>query len=112
MTFLRMPVYWPEILLSLVLLTRKTSSDRPFKRSQTTLILILLAAGDSSQFRGGKKRRRDTWFGLETKENFTDFKRWWHRKGKFAAGGMDLKSCKDAENAYNDWVSQGSAKVK
>jgi hypothetical protein len=36
--------------------------------------------------RGGKIRRRDRWFGLETTRDFAQFKRWWHRSGKCPTG--------------------------
>lgn len=53
------------------------------------------ARGES--FRGGKKKDRDQWFGLETKPDFEAFKLWWHRVGK---QGKDLTCKADADKAY------------
>lgn len=53
------------------------------------------ARGES--FRGGKKKDRDQWFGLESKPDFEEFQRWWHRVGK---QGKDLTCKADADQAY------------
>jgi hypothetical protein len=84
----------------------------PFRRPPLILILVLQAAGGSRQLRGGKKKKRDKWFGFENKPDFEDFRRWWHRVGKFEADGMDLNSRKAVEDVYNDWVVRGRPKVK
>jgi hypothetical protein len=70
-------------------------------------IVVFVLASSGSNFQGGKKGRRDRWYGFEKRDDFSDFRRWWHRIGKDTAGGMDLQSRQAAEEAYNDWVSQG-----
>jgi hypothetical protein len=57
--------------------------------------------------RGGRATRRDRWFGLEDKPDFTDFRRWWHREGKDEAGGNDIANRQEAERTYDDWISRG-----
>ncbi|MBD2777037.1 hypothetical protein [Iningainema tapete] len=59
-------------------------------------------------FRGGKKRKRDKWYGYDDQ----DFQRWWHRQGKAEYGGRDLDNAEEARQAYEDWVSRGKPKVK
>jgi hypothetical protein len=66
----------------------------------------------SAQFRGGRQARRDRWYGLEDEPDFHEFRRWWHRRGKDAAGGTDLKSRKEALYAYDTWVNQRRPRVK
>jgi hypothetical protein len=88
------------------------SMSPPFSQLQPILILVLLAAERPKRLRGGKKVRRDNWFGLETKADFPPFKRWWHREGKDAAGGSDLTSAKEAQEAYDEWVAQGRPTAK
>ena len=75
-------------------------------------IVVFFVVADGNGFRGGKLGRRDSWYGLEDKEDFPAFRHWWHRVGKDEAGGRDLKSGRDAERAYQDWVKQGRPKVK
>lgn len=60
--------------------------------------------------RGGSKKKRDRWFGLDDKySDFNDFIPWWHREGKM---GEDLKSPEDTERAYQEWVALGRPRVK
>jgi hypothetical protein len=56
--------------------------------------------------------RRDRWYGLEDRHDFSDFRRWWHRQGKEAARGGDFENRKQAEEAYAEWVDQGRPTVK
>lgn len=58
------------------------------------------------RLRGGKAGRRDRWYGLEERDDFADFKRWWHRQGKDEAGGKDLESREETEAAYAEWVDR------
>ena len=74
-------------------------------------LVTLVSAGGTGRFRGGKKTLHDSWFGLERREDFADFRRWWHRVGKDAAGGYDLSDRWAAERAYREWVDQGRPKV-
>jgi hypothetical protein len=76
------------------------------------LIVFFILATGGSNFRGGKKDRRDNWYGLDTKGDFSDFRRWWHRSGKDAEGGSDLQNRLAAERAYADWTGQGKPKAK
>jgi hypothetical protein len=62
--------------------------------------------------RGGKIRRRDRWYGLEERDDFPEFRRWWHRQGKYEAGGKDFENRKQAEEAYDEWVEQGRPTIK
>ncbi len=73
---------------------------------------VLLAAAPGGRLRGGKIGRRDRWYGLEARDDFPDFKRWWHRQGKDELGGKDLESRKDVDQAYEEWLRQGRPKVK
>lgn len=59
-------------------------------------------------FRGGKKADRDNWYG----KNDKDFQRWWHREGKAQHGGRDIENAEEAQQAYDDWVSQGKPRIK
>jgi|HubBroStandDraft_6_1064221.scaffolds.fasta_scaffold252691_2 hypothetical protein len=52
-------------------------------RLRIFLFLVPIAAGRRDLLRGGKIGKRDNWRGLETLRDFPDFKRWWHRQGKF-----------------------------
>lgn len=76
------------------------------------IALPLLMIGQTGRFRGGRISKRDRWFGLETAEGFSDFKDWWHREGKDAAGGSDLQSRDEARRMYSEWVASGSPKVE
>ncbi|WP_081752724.1 hypothetical protein [Kallotenue papyrolyticum] len=58
---------------------------------------------ESKKFKGGSQSRRDKNYGI-TDKAFWD---WWHRVGKKQAGGQDLSSKEEAEEAYEDWVEQG-----
>jgi hypothetical protein len=58
-------------------------------------------------FRGGKQRDRERWYGLEDKPDFDQFRVWWHREGKDANGGNDLRSGSEAVEMYNQWVDLG-----
>jgi hypothetical protein len=77
-----------------------------------SLILLFFAAGFGTRFRGGKRPHRDRWYGLEGKQDFKEFRRWWHREGKEAEGGEDLADYHDAQRAYCDWVSLGRPKAE
>ena len=61
-------------------------------------------------FRGGSKRRRDSWYGY----NDPDFQRWWHRSpdGKRSYGGRDIESADEARQIYEDWILKGKPVVK
>jgi hypothetical protein len=86
--------------------------SRPFKRPSLILILVLAARSGSRGLRGGSQRKRDRWFGLEDYADFEDFKRWWHREGKDAAGGFDLTSAAQARAAYKEWADLGKPRAK
>ena len=59
------------------------------------------------EFRGGKKKDRDKWFGIEDKF----FKKWWERAGKQEWGMKDLEDSKTAWDIYEYWKSIGSPNV-
>jgi hypothetical protein len=59
-------------------------------------------------FRGGKKKKRDNWYGYTNK----DFQRWWHRKGKEEFGGRDLDNAQQAKEVYEYWESIGKPSLK
>lgn len=63
-------------------------------------------------FRGGKKARRDRFYGLEDRPHFADFRDWWHRKGKFQNGNRDIADRKEAEEFWDQWVAEGCPAVK
>jgi len=63
-------------------------------------------------FRGGGVRVRDRWFGLEQKSDFSQFRRWWHREGKDALGGEDLRNRFEANDAYEAWIKEGKPRIK
>jgi hypothetical protein len=44
---------------------------------------------------------------LEERADFAEFRRWWHRRGKAAAGGSDLADREAAESGYREWERQG-----
>lgn len=52
---------------------------------------------------GGKKNQRDNDYGI----NNDDFWAWWERHGK---QGADLKSKREADDAYEQWVAEGRPK--
>jgi hypothetical protein len=76
------------------------------------VLLVAIAAPRSGSLRGGKIGKRDRWYGLETLNDFSDFRRWWHRQGKFEVGGRDFENRKQAQEAYDEWVAQGRPTVK
>jgi hypothetical protein len=80
--------------------------------SRGNVILLFIASPSGPQMRGGRSGQRDRWFGLEEKDDFWDFRHWWHREGKDAAGGWDLKNRSEAEAAYQNWSLLGKPKVK
>lgn len=53
--------------------------------------------------RGGKKKDRDSFYGLESKPDFNEFRDWWHRVGK---QGRDLLNKAEAEEAYREFQAQ------
>jgi hypothetical protein len=63
-------------------------------------------------FRGGRLTARDPWFGLKRHKDFSDFRDWWHRKGKNEFGGEDLKNRTEAEAAYDAWAAEGRPKAR
>jgi hypothetical protein len=67
-----------------------------------------VAEPEEPGFRG---KGRNQWFGLESRPDFEKFRKWWHREGKDAAGGRDLASRQEAEDAYNDWADLGKPEV-
>ena len=54
-----------------------------------------MAPGDN--LRGGKIRRRDTFYGLEGRPGFEHFRHWWHRVGKGRHGDIDIQGRPEAE---------------
>lgn len=79
----------------------------PDVRPHRIVLLVFLAAPAHGRLRGGKISKRDSWYGLEGRDDFSDFKRWWHRQGKDEAGGNDLQTREEAVEAYDHWVSRG-----
>jgi hypothetical protein len=71
--------------------------------------LLRMAEELRKPLKGGKKSRRDRWFGLEGRPDFPDFRDWWHRHGKEDAGGHDLQTREDAVAAFEDWLSTRSS---
>lgn len=67
--------------------------------------LLRIAEETGKHLKGGKKSRRDRWFGLEDKPGFSDFRDWWHRHGKEEAGGADIQSREEALTEYEAWLS-------
>jgi len=55
-----------------------------------------MAEDEQPPMRGGKKSDRDRWFGLEKREDFHKFRRWWHRQGKEEQSGRDIASRDEA----------------
>lgn len=55
------------------------------------------------EFRGGKKKDRDRWYGINDKE----FQKWWDREGKELWGGTDINSSDMATEAYEDRIESG-----
>lgn len=53
-------------------------------------------------FRGGKKSKRDSFFGIKD----ADFEEWWHMEGKDAWGGGDLTR-ETIHKAYENWKKLG-----
>jgi hypothetical protein len=74
------------------------------------LLLLFYAAGSSRGLRGGSKKQRDRWYGLETQEGFADFRRWWHREGKHAEMGKDIADAPEARRIFAEWENQGRPK--
>jgi hypothetical protein len=65
-----------------------------------------IMAADS--LRGGRKRERDRFHGLEAKPNFEDFRRWWHRRGKrIYNDGEDIRDRQQAEGFWRQWEYDG-----
>ena len=75
-------------------------------------IFVALAwSAQQGYFSGGKKKQRDSWFGLENKPDFQAFRRWWHRNGKHSHGGADIANASEALERYDEWVSLGRPTV-
>lgn len=66
----------------------------------------------AGQFKGGKKGARDRTYGLENRDGFEEFRRWWHRVGKPKTGGADINSRPMAEECWKQWDFEGRPKVK
>jgi hypothetical protein len=66
----------------------------------------------ADNLRGGKIRRRDSFYGLERRPGFEDFRRWWHRVGKRRHGDIDIQDAPEARERWGEWVSEGSPTVK
>ena len=67
----------------------------------------------ADRLRGGKKRERDRFHGLEAKSNFEEFRRWWHRRGKRTYNGArDIRDKREAEGFWQQWESEGCPLVK
>ncbi len=62
-----------------------------------------MAEDEQPPMRGGKKSDRDRWFGLEKREDFHKFRRWWHREGKEEQSGRDIASRDEAERIFEEW---------
>lgn len=65
----------------------------------------------SKNFRGGKKNKRDRWYGVQRNADFDDFKKWFHRTHKKSLR-RDVGSREEMEEIYNDWKGAGSPTVK
>jgi len=61
----------------------------------------------TDRFRGGKKAKRDTWYGLERLEDFERFRDWWHREGKFTHDADYIKDGPKALEVYQEWDDLG-----
>ncbi|KYC38715.1 hypothetical protein WA1_36715 [Scytonema hofmannii PCC 7110] len=59
-------------------------------------------------FRGGKKKKRDNWYGYNDK----DFQKWWHRIGKEEFGGRDTDNAQQAKEVYEYWELIGKPIIK
>lgn len=63
--------------------------------------------------RGGSIARRDSWYGLEAKQDFAAFRRWWHRQGKHHYNqGCDIADRREALVFYRLWQDLGRPKVR
>lgn len=62
-----------------------------------------------TRHRIGKQSRRDHEFP-ELKDS--EFRKWWHRKGKAMNGGRDIASREEARERYQEWKSAGCPRVK
>jgi hypothetical protein len=82
--------------------------EHPVKSHRPILLLLVIQAAGKN-FRGGHKKHRDQWFGLDKYPCFECFRPWWHREGKT---GEDLQNAKEARAAYQEWVDLGRPKVK
>ena len=56
------------------------------------------------KLRPGKQHHRDRDFGIKD----PDFWHWWHREGKDAYGGEDMKPEDDPQKIYREWKADGS----
>lgn len=77
--------------------------------------MLRLVGGNAKpvdRLRGGKKNRRDRFYGLEGRDGVEEFRRWWHRVGKRHNGDEDLKDRADAEHWYAQWLAEGRPTVK
>ena len=72
-----------------------------------------MAANRDGVFRGGQQGDRDRWFGLERREGFPDFKRWWHREGCRELNDRDdIPDRQQAEEFWKRWNDMGRPKAK
>ena len=59
------------------------------------------------EFRGGSKKKRDRWYGINDK----NFQKWWERVGKSEFGGEDIQDSKMAKEVYEYWKEIGSPRA-
>jgi hypothetical protein len=60
------------------------------------------------KFKGGKQNSRDSFFGLNKRPGFNDFKKWWHREGK----DLGELTKEEAEETWKYWVEIGKPSPK
>lgn len=67
----------------------------------------------TEHLRGGSKRQRDSFHGLEGKPKVKAFPRWWHRRGKrIHNAGKDIRDKREADAFWQQWESEGCPVVK
>lgn len=71
-----------------------------------------MGEGEEPRLRGGKMLARDHWYGLETRPDFADFRRWWHRAGQFEYDGDYIANRASADEVYDGWAAQGRPKAR
>ena len=70
-----------------------------------------MAEEERPKLKGGRMLARDQWYGLEVRADFAQFRRWWHRVGKFEYDGDYIADRASADEVYRDWVIQNRPKA-